>query len=155
MDETKQPELVFGLVGPIGVDMAMVQTKLIGSLKAVGYRTRTIRVTELMSQIGTQVVLDETLNPLKHYESRIDYANAVRARCGNDAALAALAIHRIRNLREEIESSKADSTSPQNNRCPIDRWPSMLSSSASSSAGKKLTCCERSTVGNSFRFRPT
>lgn len=104
MDETLHPELVFGLVGPIGVDMGMVESKLRASLTAVGYRPRLVRVTELMSQIDVDVTIDQSVDPLKHYESRIEYANAVRGRCQNDAALAALAIHRIRQIRDEVRT---------------------------------------------------
>jgi deoxycytidylate deaminase len=105
MDETLHPELVFGLVGPIGVDMGMVEGKLKAALVAVGYRPQMIRVTELMRQIDVRVSIADSIDPLKHYESRIDYANAVRSRCQNDAALAALAIHRIRHIRESVRQA--------------------------------------------------
>lgn len=105
VDETMHPELVFGLVGPIGVDMGMVEAKLKSALTAVGYRPKMIRVTDLMRQIDVGIQLESSADPLKHYESRIDYANAVRERCENDAALAALAINKIRNIRVSVRLS--------------------------------------------------
>lgn len=92
--------MVFGLVGPIGVDMSAIDHTLASALSSVGYSTHSIRVTELMTQIDVDVeMITDSADPLKHYESRIDYANAVRARCQSDAALAALAIHAIRSTR--------------------------------------------------------
>ena len=102
---TTQPELVFGLVGPIGVNMAMVETRLSESLMGVGYTPIPIRVTELMNQISVDVEVDDSPDPKRHYESRIEYANAVRAKCKDDRALAALAIFEIRNRRYDINSS--------------------------------------------------
>lgn len=96
---TTQPELVFGLVGPIGVNMAMVETRLSESLMAVGYTPDAIRITDLMRQISVDEKVDDTLDPKLHYESKIDYANAVRKKCNDDRALAALAILEIRNRR--------------------------------------------------------
>lgn len=98
---TDWPELIFGLVGPIGVNMAIVEQKLREALVSVGYSTETIRLTSLMSQIAVEgAELAETSNPALRYETRISYANAVRRKCENDAALAALAVAEIRNIRQ-------------------------------------------------------
>lgn len=102
MVDTKFPELIFGLVGPIGVDMSTVESKLRGALAAVGYRVLSIRVTDLMREIDVGIAVSDGVDPLTHYDSRIRYANAVRSRCENDAALAALAIRQIRKLRENV-----------------------------------------------------
>ena len=98
-EANKHPELVFGLVGPIGVDMTMVSQKLCAALTAVGYTPHAIRATDIMRQVDVGVAIDESTDPLKHYESRIDYANAVREKCQDNAALAALASLMIRNIR--------------------------------------------------------
>jgi deoxycytidylate deaminase len=99
---TTTPELVFGLVGPIGVNMSMVETRLSEALMGVGYTPIPIRVTALMSQIVVDVAVDDSLDPKRHYESRIEYANAVREKCKDDRALAALAILEIREQRRAI-----------------------------------------------------
>lgn len=100
-ETTTQPELIFGLVGPIGVNMSMVETRLGEALKAVGYTPIPIQLTGLMTQISVNVEIDKSLDPKRHYESRIDYANAVRAKCNDDGALAALSILDIRNHRRK------------------------------------------------------
>lgn len=110
---TDWPELIFGLVGPIGVNMAIVEQKLREALVSVGYSTETVRLTSLMSQIGVEgSSLTETSNPALRYETRISYANAVRRKCENDAALAALAVAEIRNIRQsywlEKEATNAE-----------------------------------------------
>jgi deoxycytidylate deaminase len=101
METWVKPELIIGLVGPIGVDMEMVQSQLSNSLRAVGYEPIPIKLTELMTQIAVEVEIEDNSDPVKHYGSRIRYANAVRELCDNDAALAALAIAEIRIIREE------------------------------------------------------
>lgn len=99
---TDWPELVFGLVGPVGVNMDLVQRKLEEALKAVGYLPHIIHVTKLMGQIEVEgVTLEETTDRVAYYKNRIKYANAVRNKCKNDAALAALAIDDIRNYRRQ------------------------------------------------------
>lgn len=99
---TEWPELIFGLVGPIGVNMGIVEQKLKEALISVGYSPKPIRLTALMEQIPIEgMEVSKASDPVSHYESRIAYANAVRRKCENDAALAALAVDQIRNLREE------------------------------------------------------
>jgi deoxycytidylate deaminase len=95
------PELVFGLVGPIGVDMDMIQNQLAHCLRSVGYEPVSIRVTDLMTQVSVAAELVDSTDPIQHYGSRIEFANAVRARCENDAALAALAVLEIRLYRQD------------------------------------------------------
>jgi deoxycytidylate deaminase len=102
MSKNIMPELIFGLVGPIGVNMAMVEMLLKQFLSAVHYNSHTIRITEIMKEVDVGKKLEDTKNPLQHYQDRIDYANAVRKLCGNDAALAALAVSSIRDLRKKI-----------------------------------------------------
>lgn len=100
IDPSDWPEVVFGLVGPIGVNMAIVEQKLKEALVAVGYNPQAIRLTDLMPQIAVDGVdAAEPLDPAERYENRIAYANAVRRKCENDAALAALAVAEIRNIR--------------------------------------------------------
>lgn len=117
---TTQPELVFGLVGPIGVNMSMIETRLNEALMGVGYTPIPIRVTELMHQIEVDVQLDDSLDPKRHYESRIDYANGVREKCGDDRALAALAILEIRERRLAINLGLAGDDESDS---PLDEIP--------------------------------
>lgn len=97
---TDWPELVFGLVGPIGVNMEIVERELAEALGAVGYTTNSLRLTKLMQAVAVEGCDIDESDKVAHYESRIKYANAVRTACADDAALAALAIAEIRRLRE-------------------------------------------------------
>lgn len=109
---SKHPELIFGLVAPIGVDLTLVETKLRHALVAVGYEPSPIRITELMKQIPVEVAIEDTNDPFRHYASRIEYANSVREKCGSDGALAALAIHRIRKIRHDHHISRGETDDP-------------------------------------------
>ena len=72
IEAAKLPELVFGLVGPIGVDMDMVQTQLMNALRSVNYDPISIRVTELMNQIAIDSAIQESSDPLKHYRVELN-----------------------------------------------------------------------------------
>jgi len=101
------PELVFGIVAPIGVDTGFTVQALNESLLTVGYESTHIKLTKLMKSIATGVELAE--DPIeKRYDTHIRYANALRELFdtsadeakGNDA-LALLAVAGIREGRRE------------------------------------------------------
>jgi deoxycytidylate deaminase len=94
----RNPELVFGLVGPIGVQLDLVVSSIQSALEAVGYKHELVHVTDLMKTKKISVSIDES-SYSKRYHSLIDYANEYRKIAGNPAALAARAILEIRKLR--------------------------------------------------------
>ena len=99
LEPSPAPELVFGLVAPIGVDLDLVSEVLDQTLREMTYEVRGFRLTSLMKDIP--VGLDVADTPyVKSYKDRIAYANEVRNRLG-DAALAALAISAIRTYRAD------------------------------------------------------
>ena len=51
---SKAPELIFGLVAPIGVDLELVAEVLSQSLKEMNYQAHQFRVTKLMREIPTK-----------------------------------------------------------------------------------------------------
>jgi hypothetical protein len=95
------PELIFGLVGPIGVDLDTVTSLLEDALQNVGYAVDALRVTKLMLEIPTDVMLDENPHYIDSFRQRIRYANAVRDKLARSDAMAILAISAIRELREQ------------------------------------------------------
>jgi deoxycytidylate deaminase len=110
----EHPELIFGIVAPIGADSKDIAKQLKTSLLKLGYESTYIKVTELMKEIPTGITLHET--PLEaRYNSYIDYANKVRemlGKAGKDAtggndALAMLAIAAIIETRKSL-SGKED-----------------------------------------------
>jgi len=102
------PELVFGLVGPIGVDLDLLTSILSDALKDVGYTSKTVRITKLMREIPTDIEI--VSKPyIDSFKSRIAYANKVREILQRSDAMAILAISAIREFR--IEQQK-DATTP-------------------------------------------
>ena len=93
------PELFFGLVAPIGVDLDLVTNALDRSLQEMDYKAREFRLTELMKEVPTEISLAR--DPyIRSYRDRIAYANEVRRLLGDDA-LACLAISAIRSFRAD------------------------------------------------------
>jgi hypothetical protein len=86
------PELVFGLVAPIGVDLDLVTASLKQSLRDVLYNTQIFKLTDLMLEVETGLAVS-TDGSVDSYRQRIAYANAVRKKLGNES-LAALAAQR-------------------------------------------------------------
>jgi len=75
LESSAKSELVFGLVGPIGVDMIMVQTQLENALVGVGYKPISIRLTELMEQIAVEESAEDADDK---YDSKIRSATTMR-----------------------------------------------------------------------------
>ncbi len=106
------PEIIFGIVAPIGVDAKAIVATLNDELKTVQYQSRHIKITELMKSVPTGIVLQET--PLEQrYASYIKYANKVREMLddgdegkGNDG-LAMLAISAIQSARAQITKDQS------------------------------------------------
>lgn len=94
------PELIFGLVGPIGVDLESVTECLSNALAEVGYKACTIRITELMKEVPLALPLDAS-GYIDSFKQRIDYANKVCEVLGRKDALAIMAISAIREFRLE------------------------------------------------------
>jgi hypothetical protein len=94
------PELVIGLVGPIGVDLDAIINLLQKSLRAVAYETKVIHITAVMRDLLPNLTFeDETYSA--RYRSLIANADWVRRTADNQAALSCIAISEIRRLRQE------------------------------------------------------
>lgn len=115
----RAPELVFGLVAPIGVDLALVSELLNVTLREVRYEANVIRLTSLMQTVEfserpepTDLSLPEQ-SLIGSYLQRIAYANAIRRELG-DFALAAIAISAIRSFRRDewIRRTADDTPAP-------------------------------------------
>ena len=94
----ENPELVFGLVGPIGVDIEAVIEGLKVALTEMKYNTEVVHLTQMMSHKSVRTRVDET-SYFKRYMSLIRYANEYRKAAGSPAAMAGLAMARIRQKR--------------------------------------------------------
>ncbi|MDX0997089.1 deoxycytidylate deaminase [Sinorhizobium medicae] len=95
------PELVIGLVGPIGVDLDAVIGYLKKALQEVHYKSKVIHITTVMGDILPHLKVDDE-SYTGRYKSLIRNADTVRRITNNQAALACLAISEIRRLRQEL-----------------------------------------------------
>jgi cytidine deaminase len=93
------PELVFGIVAPIGVDLDLISEVLTQTLREMDYDAHEFRLTSLMREIPTGMSIAPTPY-VQSYRDRIAYANDVRRLLGDDA-LATLAISAIRAFRAD------------------------------------------------------
>ena len=94
------PELVFGLVGPIGVDMNSVQDALREALKAVDYTGHVIHLTNLINESFPN--WSSNISADSDSEQKIAAVNQLRKDSGRMDVMAGLAILHIRNLRAHI-----------------------------------------------------
>lgn len=95
------PELFFGLVAPVGVDLDMIMEVLTTELTLQKYDTRAIRLTEIMRDVPSNIVLRDD-NYLEQISSRIEYADEICSRIEREDALAAIAITAIQTVREDL-----------------------------------------------------
>lgn len=97
-----RPELVIGLVGPIGCDITIVEKAIAAALKQVDYKARHISLSE-----GIADLLEEKKGArpsLKSLAEKIASGNEVRRLYSKNGILAAYAITKIREQRAEIAS---------------------------------------------------
>jgi deoxycytidylate deaminase len=100
-DAISSPELIIGLVGPIGVDLEAVTTCLGEQLHRVGYKHKVIRVSDIMRFDAADGDRSQT-GYVERIKSLIQYANQFCEQHKSNAALAALAISAIRGARQSI-----------------------------------------------------
>ncbi|WP_245510285.1 anti-phage dCTP deaminase [Rhizobium leguminosarum] len=116
ISEVHNPELIFGILGPIGTPIEDVVNELSQELSHVGYSSEIIHLTALMRQIDIGCAVDENEFDAR-YESLIKYADTLRERCDHDGALAGLAITEIQRRRELRIAKNAHE--PQSSDTPI------------------------------------
>ena len=100
---TRAPELVFGLVGPIGTDLTEVGRALQTALKGVGDQSDVVRLSQLLPDT---VVPNATTLPGRddsnYYRMHMDAGDSLRELFQSGDALAGYAIRRIRAARGEV-----------------------------------------------------
>nr|WP_315220320.1 hypothetical protein [uncultured Duganella sp.] len=98
------PELVFGIVGPIGVNLEPVITVLCRELQAVGYKAKAIQLSrQIEIFFGTDHSLETEDNRISHL---MDEGTRLRTDSGSGDAVALLGIAEIKRLREEALDGK-------------------------------------------------
>jgi len=95
------PELVFGLVGPIGTDLRLVATALEQELSRVGYQSVHVHVTDAFKQIEGEFELADRPTE-KRYRSYMDAGNRLRERLDRQDALALFTVASVRDERRKL-----------------------------------------------------
>lgn len=99
--EKVRPEIIFGLVGPIGCSIHNVAKALSGVLKEVDYTPIVISLSEIIQKNLPEDADDELKNP-KTLQNKIDAGNYVRKHHNKNGILAALSISAIKFHRDSI-----------------------------------------------------
>lgn len=106
----ESPELVIGLVGPIGTDLDAVCEALRSSLDEVGYQSDVIRLSHLMREspiLPGATNLPERDDP-DYYARHMDAGDELRELFRSGDVLAAYGIRMIRGARGESEQYNVD-----------------------------------------------
>lgn len=86
-----EPELVFGLVGPLGSNIEAVQEALQAELRKVGYKFEDIHLTRDLAEVIPGIKQDR----LSTFSGKMDLMNDVVAASGTSDFLARLSIAMI------------------------------------------------------------
>jgi deoxycytidylate deaminase len=98
-----QDELVFGFVGPLGVDLEAVAGELAAVLSTFKYRSRLIRLSRQLTEFDWDVVLPEESAPLdERLDAYMTAGNQLRSLWARDDAFGLLAINAIITERDSI-----------------------------------------------------
>jgi deoxycytidylate deaminase len=110
------PELIFGIVAPIGVKIDLAIRCLQEELNSVGYESETLKATDLMKEVKIPINMNAT-DAIQSYREKIAYANELCIRYSPDV-MASIMISRIRSFRVEYWNKKTGS--PPSSILPID-----------------------------------
>jgi deoxycytidylate deaminase len=99
------PELVIGLVGPIGTDLPWISDALKEHLKSVGYSAFPIRISSLLRDLEPFAHLANIQDRDDYYHQHMDAGNELCDRLERTDAAALLTILQIRSRREEINGA--------------------------------------------------
>jgi deoxycytidylate deaminase len=96
------PELVFGIAGPIGIDIDAISQTLSQALQAVDYQTVNIRITSEIDEEATDVARLESNDYEAVMSYKMDHASEVCRRYGSPDTLMRFAMRAIRQHRASI-----------------------------------------------------
>lgn len=97
----RQPELVIGLVGPLGTPLKDVYSIIEQELRAFGYKCVSVRLSHILTSVeGLEVELKDS-SEYDRISSRMDAGSELRTRTERGDILARLAISRIWDERKK------------------------------------------------------
>jgi len=91
------PELIIGLVAPIGVDLSKLQGFVEADLRAALYIPNTIHLSEMLPATDTSPPSQET-----NFDRKIDLGNKVRQKADDNGIFAVLAVRAILEYRKKM-----------------------------------------------------
>ncbi|MGJ8604285.1 MAG: anti-phage dCTP deaminase [Marivita sp.] len=112
---SETPELVFGLVGPLGVDMTAVQRALEGALRRVKYAPHTIHLTKELPSIFPHLQTEAA----KTYREKIALVNKLRTDTRRADILALLSVLKICAIRSSLNKGNPDVTEEEAPSSPV------------------------------------
>ncbi|MHC2435136.1 hypothetical protein [Bradyrhizobium sp. USDA 4451] len=107
------PELVFGIVGPMGVNMETICDSLANALRAVNYSAHPIHLTkEMLKEDRYKLQKNPVPQPTERnfytdVNFKINYANALCKEFSDAATMARIAIRAIGDERERLTGDRA------------------------------------------------
>ncbi len=107
LNKITTPELVFGIVGPIGVNIDNVVEALEKSLKEVSYKSHVIHLTKFAKNYKIDILIDES-SYYTRYDTLIQYGNEFRKLAKTPAAMSGVAITKISEIR--IKNNQTNNT---------------------------------------------
>ncbi|WP_131809462.1 deaminase [Mycolicibacter sinensis] len=108
-DNALRPEIVIGLVGALGTNLARVEEALADALLSVGYTHRTVRVSDKILSFYEELnlpALQESATPIDHL---MDLGDELRRHHDDGGVAAAIAVSAISKQRyDELGDAAAD-----------------------------------------------
>lgn len=99
------PELIFGLAGPLGVDLDALSDSLAHSLQAVGYNAVNIKLTAEMMRYKVKVSQPASNAYNDKIAYKMDYATALCEKYDGPSTMALIAVDAIQQSRAQLTGS--------------------------------------------------
>jgi hypothetical protein len=106
LERIEFPELFFGLVAPIGVDLSDTVRPLQASLERFGYTVQPIKVTDLFRDIDYCDIDLEDKPSERRFRSYINFGNRLRDITGDKSICASLVIDKIAKERNPAPADR-------------------------------------------------
>jgi deoxycytidylate deaminase len=107
----RPPELVLGLIGPVGTDLDLVTDAFVEALRDVRYESHLVRLSSLLHELDwSQPLPSEPLDT--HISCHMDGGNKLRRLLKRGDALALMAVGAVRHFRR-TETSQPDEPLPR------------------------------------------
>lgn len=100
------PEIVFGMISPIGTDLDLLNQKLRESLSSVGYTTYLVHLVQHIPGYGHRMADAKTKYEIMR--RKIHLGTEFRSEKGRSDIMAGIAVNEIQNLRYVYNSSLTD-----------------------------------------------